>query len=325
MGDNKAATLAKARRELEDLYLGIPDESVNLTFKDFAQIKPPSPPQPTSIILEPILDISPSSANKHDSTTTSSLHKLPSLDFSKVLRESNQNQNHNHHYHHHDGGLHQDHRNHHHNHHEDHRGGGGRAINPEKREEFRRAVERSMAYDDVSVMSMSMASGYPRDQNKAQRRRPGIPHTNICTICTTYIYIFRHRCLVCGRAYCRDCVGLGMGEMTEGRKCIHCLGRRFSQRYIKRAGNVGCCSRYPSTVKQAELRWAEKGPRKSGERAYGGGGGRSSIMMSRSRNPVSVQGTPSMAHASGYNTPNSFVSASHYSPYNINPTHHLPI
>ncbi|KAK2644591.1 hypothetical protein Ddye_019786 [Dipteronia dyeriana] len=310
MGDNKAATLAKARRELEDLYLGIPDESVNLTFKDFAQIKPP-PPQPTTTILEPVPEISSSSANKHDSTTTSSLHKLPSLDFSKVLRESNQNQPH--HHHHYDRGLHQDHRNHHHHHKYHH--GGGRAISPEKREEFRRAAERRMAYDDVSVMSMSMASGYPRDQNKAQRRRPGIPHTNICTICTTYIYIFRHRCLVCGRVYCRDCVGLGMGEMTEGRKCIHCLGRRFSQRYLKRAGNVGCCSRYPSTVKQAELRWAEKGPRRSGERAYGGGSGRSSVMMSRLRSPVSVQGTPAMAHA----------SASYYSPYNISPTHHLPI
>lgn len=24
---------------------------------------------------------------------------------------------------------------------------------------------------------------------------------------------------------------VGMGEMTEGRKCVECLGRRFSQRY----------------------------------------------------------------------------------------------
>ncbi|KAL5757119.1 hypothetical protein ACOSQ2_021865 [Xanthoceras sorbifolium] len=323
MGDK--ATLAKARRELEDLYLGIPDESVNLTFQDMAEVKQqssssekktqPSPPT----ILEPIPEKSANSTPKHDSSSTSPspLRKHPSIDFSKVLRESNQNVSR---HHHHDGGLHHHHN--HHNHREDHRGGGtgggGHTISPEKRE-FRRAVERSMTYEDVSVMSMSMASGYPGE--KTQRRRPGIPHTNICTICTTSIYIFRHRCLVCGRVYCRDCVDVGMGDMIEGRKCIQCLGRRFSQRYIRRAGNVGCWSRYPSTVIQAELRWAEKGPRRSGERAYGGGGGGRSVMMSRSRSPV--PGTPNMAHASGHNTP-SFVSSSPYAPY-INPSHHLPI
>ena len=36
---------------------------------------------------------------------------------------------------------------------------------------------------------------------------------------------------VCGRVYCRQCVVIGMGEMTEGRKCIECLGRRFGHRY----------------------------------------------------------------------------------------------
>jgi hypothetical protein len=31
--------------------------------------------------------------------------------------------------------------------------------------------------------------------------------------------------------YCRRCVGSGMGDMTEGlRKCIDCLGRRYSHR-----------------------------------------------------------------------------------------------
>lgn len=34
MGDLK--TLAKARMELEELYSGIPDDSVNLTFQDLA-------------------------------------------------------------------------------------------------------------------------------------------------------------------------------------------------------------------------------------------------------------------------------------------------
>ncbi|TXG46892.1 hypothetical protein EZV62_026186 [Acer yangbiense] len=209
MGDNKAATLAKARRELEDLYLGIPDESVNLTFKDFAQIKPP---QPTSTILEPIPEISSSSANyKHDSTTTSSLHKLPSLDFSKII---------------------------------------------------------------VVVVVMRLV--------RRRERSSGVWKGVLQGLCRS-----RH-----GR--------------DDRRKEMYPLLREEIQ-------------------PKAELRWAEKGPRRSGERAYGGGGGRSSIMMSRSRNPVSVQGTPTMAHASGYNTPNSFVSASHYSPYNISPTHHLPI
>ena len=37
---------------------------------------------------------------------------------------------------------------------------------------------------------------------------------------------------VCGRVYCSRCVKIGMGEMVEGRKCIECLGLKFSQRYI---------------------------------------------------------------------------------------------
>ncbi|RRT76042.1 hypothetical protein B296_00017480, partial [Ensete ventricosum] len=89
-----------------------------------------------------------------------------------------------------------------------------------------------------------------------------------------------------------DCVGIGMGDMSEGRKCVECLGRRFSQsifstlltgmiyllqpvslsvnldRYIKRAGHAWCCWRLPNRVKLQELKWAEKGPRRSGEKQY---------------------------------------------------------
>ena len=32
------ATLAKARKELEEMYLGIPDDSVNLTFQHLADV-----------------------------------------------------------------------------------------------------------------------------------------------------------------------------------------------------------------------------------------------------------------------------------------------
>ncbi|KAJ4719233.1 extra-large guanine nucleotide-binding protein 3-like [Melia azedarach] len=302
MGDK--STLAQARRELEDLYMGIPDDSVNLTFEDLAEVK-----QTVNNInvpsekknLQPIINESPTP--KHYS---SELTKLPSLDFNRGLQET-RNHTHHHHRHH----VEDDRSRHQHRSHTN--------ISPaERREEFRQAVQSSVAFDSVSVISM--ASMY---QEKAhQRRRPGIPHSNICTVCSTYIYIFRHRCLVCGRVYCRDCVSVGMGEMNEGRKCIQCLGRRFSQRYIQRAGMVGCCSRYPTTVKQAELKWAEKGPRRSGERAYGGG---RSTVMSRSRSPVPLTTPTRAAHGIGNATP-SFVAgaSSTYSPYTPN-HYHLPL
>src|SRR6185312_13906675 len=41
MGDK--ATLRMARQELEDLYLGVPDDSVDLTFKDLASSSLPAP------------------------------------------------------------------------------------------------------------------------------------------------------------------------------------------------------------------------------------------------------------------------------------------
>ncbi|KAF5727295.1 Extra-large GTP-binding protein 3 [Tripterygium wilfordii] len=293
MGD--VETLAKARLELEELYLGVPDDSVNLTFQDLADVKQkPGMKKTTSTmtIMEAIEEVQ---TPKH---VSSPIKKLPSLDFNRALQPSKP---HNLHDGYEDGAdhhrRHYDHHDHHHHHHRNH------------------VVESSIgAIDDVS--GVSMASNFP---DRGGRRRPGIAHSNICTICTTYICIFRHRCLVCGRVYCRNCVALGMGDMTEGRKCLDCLGRRFSQRYINKAGKVGCWSRYPAMVKQAELKWAEKGPRRSGERGYG----RSGVMMSRSRSPM----TPMRPHR-GTSNPPSFVSpSSPYSPYTTPPTpthHHLP-
>ncbi|KAK7853352.1 hypothetical protein CFP56_036171 [Quercus suber] len=54
-------------------------------------------------------------------------------------------------------------------------------------------------------------------------------------------------------------------------------------RYIQRAGKVGCCNwRYPSMVKQVELMWAEKEPRRSGKR----GSGHNGVVSSRPRSPM---------------------------------------
>ncbi|KAK8928947.1 hypothetical protein KSP39_PZI017482 [Platanthera zijinensis] len=76
----------------------------------------------------------------------------------------------------------------------------------------------------------SMPSSPGRSAGQTQPK--GNPHSNICALCASYINIFRHRCLVCGRVYCKYCVGTGMGKMTEGRKCLECLGRRFSSRFF---------------------------------------------------------------------------------------------
>ncbi|KAL5710037.1 hypothetical protein ACHQM5_020649 [Ranunculus cassubicifolius] len=304
------ATLAKARQELEDLYVGVPDESVNLSFQHLAELK-----QAHYEVGEKMMKHSMDPIKENGLTQSQSMGKSPSLDFSKAIQASRPRQ---HHVVDEEKRPHVSPRGGHHVH--DDRG----ATTPRSNNNhthiggFRNNIDNSVTFDDISGMSVISRSTY---QDRGGRRRAGIPHSNICTICTTYIYIFRHRCLVCGRVYCRQCVGLGMGDMTEGRKCVECLDRKFSQRYIHRAGNLGCCgtgyfARYPSLVKQQELKWAEKGPRRSrGERGYDRSG-----MVSRSRSPVTPR-TPTRTHVSS--GPNSFAMSSQFSPYT--PTHpHLP-
>ncbi|KAG0452461.1 hypothetical protein HPP92_024861 [Vanilla planifolia] len=112
------------------------------------------------------------------------------------------------------------------------------------------------------------ATGRPSGSLAAgQGQRKVVPHTNLCALCGVRVRLFSHRCLVCGRIYCNNCLSKGMGKMTEGRKCLECLGRRFNQRYISKAGKCGCCYGYSSEVKRQELIWAEKGARKSGGQA----------------------------------------------------------
>ncbi|KAK9279211.1 hypothetical protein L1049_014240 [Liquidambar formosana] len=212
MGDK--ATLAKARRELEELYLGVPDESVNLTFGDLAEVKQLSEKKKHTN-MDPISETKPKEG-------LATLKKLPSLDFNRALQASKSS--HDHHHHHHGHHAHVDSSvdsiSHSHRHHggedlrasrgghhsvngENHR---GHAITPNSHHHsagFRHGMESSMAFDDVSGISMS--SMHPIPERGGGRRRPGIPHSNICTICTTYIYIFRHRCLeLCKHRHGRD-------------------------------------------------------------------------------------------------------------------------
>ncbi|KAD6119925.1 hypothetical protein E3N88_11196 [Mikania micrantha] len=352
------ATLAKARRELEELYLGVPDDSVNLTFQDFAQVSQNLAPPPGKKKQVPSqgpvkkMDSISESTPKHDHFQPPFLTKAPSLDFSRGLEASSITPDHHH------NRRHQDRHvmgvspvvglppyGHHHQveevvkhgyNHGDHDYYGHHGVRSHGHDAMKSPVhghhgmksphvhghvmENSMAYDDLSVMSgMSITSMY---QEKSGRRRPGIPHSNICTVCSVYIYIFRNRCLVCGRVYCRQCLNVGMGEMSEGRKCVDCMGRKFSQRYIHRAGNVGCWSTcfngYPSGVKTQELKWAEKGPRRSGENMYN-----RSVMMSQSRSPLGAPRTPNRSHIVARGPP-SFVTTPEYSPYATPTRHHLP-
>lgn len=56
---------------------------------------------------------------------------------------------------------------------------------------------------------------------------PYIPHFSPYSFITNPTDFFSQ---VCGRVYCKQCVSKGMGEMPEGRKCIACVGHRFSRR-----------------------------------------------------------------------------------------------
>ncbi|KAJ8768789.1 hypothetical protein K2173_023693 [Erythroxylum novogranatense] len=323
MGNPK--TTAQAKLELEELYSGIPDDSVNLTFQDLANVK--SDTKSTEKKKATTMEAIQESKNV--------LNRMPSLDFNRGLQASKP-------YAVNDDGLGSvkrslkeiGHRHHHHNNHLHHHNDvedmddsldqnhvdGNHATGTKSNAEFRHTLENSVVmYDDASVMST--ASMYSDKAGKS--RRPGIPHSNICTVCSTYIYIFRQRCLVCGRAYCRTCVGSGMGDMPEGRKCFECLGKRFSQRYIERAGKISCWSSYPKTVKQAELKWAEKGPRRGGE-------GRATANMSTPSRPKSpmIPRSPAANYNWSQAQPNtspSFVHASPYSPHSPAYRHSIPL
>ncbi|CAN4124245.1 unnamed protein product [Withania somnifera] len=236
MGDLE--TLAKARRELEDLYLGVDDDFVNLTFEDLSNVQPHTL---SSSLDKKIMSDHIAISKSEEPLPSRALNKFPSLDFSKAFENTVENNYHT---------------NVHQNHHrpQKHVMEQNVMLHGHSDHHHESILQGHSSHHHATLMDVHGHHNY--------RRRAGIPHSNICTFCNTYLYLFRHRCLVCGRVYCRQCVGIGMGEMSEGRKCIECLGRRFSQRYIKRAGKMGCCMGYQRRVKQQELVWAEKGPRR---------------------------------------------------------------
>lgn len=181
------ATLAKARQELEDLYVGVPDESVNLSFQHLAELKQAhlEVAESKKHKMTPIDEV----ASKEIITA---MGRSPSLDFSRAIHASRPHQHlvemetrhasprgHLHHGHHH---VHEE---------TDH----DHASTPRRNMHtgFRNNMDNSAAYDDISGISVISRSTY---LERGGRRRPGIPHSNICTICSTYIYIFRNRCLV---------------------------------------------------------------------------------------------------------------------------------
>lgn len=185
-------TLSNARKELEDLYCGIPDDSVNLTFQDLAEIS--SRPQKVAGGTPPAHNIMVSPRKEEVAPLT----KLPSLDFNRAieLAAASSRSDHPVHMSHVNGLKHgmmkMDHNHNNNNygspfsHHEASRPGFRNGM-------MESSISMGLGYDEMSGMtSMGASMGI----GMGGRRRPGIPHSNICTVCCTYIYIFRHRCLV---------------------------------------------------------------------------------------------------------------------------------
>ncbi|CAL5036171.1 unnamed protein product [Urochloa decumbens] len=324
------ATLRLARQELEDLYLGVPDDSVDLTFKDLASSSLPAPA--TAVVSSKLSPVHEGDGDpdehKKKKTGGCALSRSSTNIFTYRPLEADRYDA--------GGGA---------------LGAGGGALlqlsppspaaPPQKArfvvphhvdddddyvDRYHHAAPTAGTAGEGTAGGRRIRSSHVADDDDAARggghrerrgavhsrgnnyRRPGIPHSNMCALCNNYVYLFRHRCLVCGRVYCRRCVGAGMGDMTEGRKCVDCLGRRYSHRYIHRAGDAAggcgilCCfwGYYPDAkaVTAQELIWAEKGPapRRRPPRpaagmssaSYGGSGYYSSTVNSASISSINM-------------------------------------
>ncbi|CAI9770740.1 unnamed protein product [Fraxinus pennsylvanica] len=172
MGDR--STLAKAKKELEELYLGVPDDSVNQTFQDLAEVRQLHSEEKKTPPMDPF---SVSRSNQKINAIT--LAKIPSLDFSKALESSSIQQN----------------------------------------------LPRSPHH--VVRDNHHVSSHHRADEGDLHcvRGHHGV-YTNGETLPPHHHGRGMWKSLLLAM-----CEHIGMGEMAEGRKCIECLGRRFSQRH----------------------------------------------------------------------------------------------
>ncbi|KAF7033948.1 hypothetical protein CFC21_045012 [Triticum aestivum] len=310
---NKKKGVRMAQQELEDLYLGVPDGSVDLTFRDFVVAPPPPPtasvsPAPTCLapIHEQPNEDDPAAAAETERSNKALLSRTSTNIFTYKVQSSASSDD--------DDDTTQRH--------QDTTTPPGFQLSPSP------SPPPPARSSRATRSSHAGRSGRPM-------RRAGIPHSNLCAACSRYMHVFRHRCLVCGRAYCRRCVGAGMGDMTEGRKCLDCLGRKYSHRYIHRAGRgataaagllcLCCCALHAwgssSSVRAEELLWAEKGPAPrrrpstsssttsisaSYSTAAGGGGGYSASM---SMTMMSINSGASNSNGHGHRNSNVVVVA----------------
>lgn len=188
--DLKTSKLAKAQRDLEEMYMGVPDESVNLTFQHLAHIKQ------HHVVTHTQTMISPAACGKREpvdmSASNNTLSKLPT---------PNQ---------------------YHHETHISSSGASGSNINHARRHLETNSINSP---EPPSVSNMYRHACYENDDDMMTMRRQyqgtdantikqfamrspvnsprgvvagrqGIPHSKICAICDRHIHVFRHRCLV---------------------------------------------------------------------------------------------------------------------------------
>ncbi|KAF7040892.1 hypothetical protein CFC21_050759 [Triticum aestivum] len=323
---NSKKAVRMAQQELEDLYLAVPDGSVDLTFRDFV-VAPPPLPAPTASSVAPAPTLAPihelEQPDEDDPTERSNkalLSRTSTNIFTYKIESASSSD---------DDGQSQTVK-------QQDAATAGFQLSPSPPPAGRTTTTRSStAAAGQQHPPPAHAHAHAGSGRSRQMRRAGIPHSNLCATCSRYMHVFRHRCLVCGRAYCRRCVGAGMGDMTEGRKCLGCLGRKYSHRYIHRAGRgataaagllcLCCCALHAwgssSSVRAEELLWAEKGPAPrrrpstsssttsisaSYSTAAGGGGGYSASM---SMTMMSINSGASNSNGHGHRNSNVVVVA----------------